>query len=955
MKFRLIRGKIILTLCGFIYTIVWASAVLVANAHTGKPYSLNYTRSHYQASNQNWSASQDTKGVMYFANNAGLLVYDGIQWKLHQTPSKQVVLAVVAKDHAQIFTAGHQEFGRWDRNKQGILEYTSLSKQLPAKLPPNSHFWKIIVTTEAVYFQSFNSIYKYNYKEIRKIEVDTPLLFLSEARNQLWVQEMKGRLFRLIHDKLEPVEGSELFKGMDVRIILPYNDTQYLIGTAVNGVYKYDGNTFTQWNTAFTALMQEADLNSGIRTSQGTYFWGTLLKGIYVTDNDGRVLDQFSTSNVLKNNTILGLFEDNAHNVWATLDKGITYIKYMNNMSSHTDHTGYMGTIYDAQVWNNTLFVATNQGVFSMDQDKLSRDGGISNMKPLPSINGQTWTLSVIGNKLYAANNSGVIEIDQNNAAREPYRIGTGAFDIHSVTYKMRNIFLVSSYTGVQLIDKLTGTITTFKEIIAPIRNIEVDHLNNLWIEHAHNGAYKAKIKDDNSGLTDIRFYGGDSSDTLPYRLRLFKVGGRICMLGDGKFYSYDDITDTIVANDALNTCFENMQDVVFVKQIHNDYYWAISQSSIYKFRYDGYVAQIQERYDIATNNGVMLSEDPNIGIVNDSLNLICLDNGFLVYTSPQQSITSPQRTLPLPYLQSLLIRNLEQDNFEVLAADEELIVPHAFNSVEIQFFADNIIAQDLSFQYMLERVDTQWSPIAKQNKAYYPRLKAGRYTFWVRTTDNLGNFSQALRITFTVGSPWYASTWAYLIYLCLAIATSFATWYLIRRYYQRQDRRRWRKLEAEQLMVKNEQLQVEIDKKNSELLTQTWFMIQKNELILKLKTIVDNFYNKNKSQSLIPLQREINALLNNDLDTDTDWDKFLIKFEEKHAGFFKKLKTEYPDLTISDLRLCACLKLNLDTKQIASLLNLSIRGVENSRYRLRKKLQLDTNDNLNMFFVSIS
>jgi FixJ family two-component response regulator len=69
-------------------------------------------------------------------------------------------------------------------------------------------------------------------------------------------------------------------------------------------------------------------------------------------------------------------------------------------------------------------------------------------------------------------------------------------------------------------------------------------------------------------------------------------------------------------------------------------------------------------------------------------------------------------------------------------------------------------------------------------------------------------------------------------------------------------------------------------------------------------------------------------------MDTEDDWNKFLIRFEEKHKNFFKKLKMLYPQLTNNDLRLCACLKLGLESKDIASLMNISVRAVENNRYR---------------------
>lgn len=160
---------------------------------------------------------------------------------------------------------------------------------------------------------------------------------------------------------------------------------------------------------------------------------------------------------------------------------------------------------------------------------------------------------------------------------------------------------------------------------------------------------------------------------------------------------------------------------------------------------------------------------------------------------------------------------------------------------------------------------------------------------------------------------------------------------------------------ETEFLRQMNEQLQNEIERKNAELFTQASFIIQKNELILNLKRIVDEICSKNTQKALIPLYQKINHLLANNLNTEDDWKIFLIKFEQKHHNFFKTLKEHYPQLTTNDLRLCACLKLNMDTKDTASLMNLSIRSIENNRYRLRKKLNLKSTQNLNDFFLTIN
>ena len=136
-------------------------------------------------------------------------------------------------------------------------------------------------------------------------------------------------------------------------------------------------------------------------------------------------------------------------------------------------------------------------------------------------------------------------------------------------------------------------------------------------------------------------------------------------------------------------------------------------------------------------------------------------------------------------------------------------------------------------------------------------------------------------------------------------------------------------------------------------MLTQTSFLIQKNELITEVKNIINDFRKMPKSKELTQMIRKIDILLST-IDSEADWKLFIIAFEEKHTDFFKKLKILYPELTANDLRLCACLRLNLESKEIASLMNLSIRAVENNRYRIRKKLKLKSSQNLNEFIISI-
>jgi DNA-binding CsgD family transcriptional regulator len=159
---------------------------------------------------------------------------------------------------------------------------------------------------------------------------------------------------------------------------------------------------------------------------------------------------------------------------------------------------------------------------------------------------------------------------------------------------------------------------------------------------------------------------------------------------------------------------------------------------------------------------------------------------------------------------------------------------------------------------------------------------------------------------------------------------------------------------EKEIMHLRNESLRNEMKFKNKELANATLHLIQKNKTLTYLREDLTRLIKNIPSDS--PEKQNVNNLLkkiNKDLKNEKGWELFNSYFDEVHQDFIGRLKDRYPDLTPKELRLCAYLKMNISTKEIAPLMNISVRGVEISRYRLRKKLQLDHNANLTEFLIS--
>lgn len=933
------------------YLLLWICLLpfLDLMPHT-KPLVVNIERNTYKAANKNWAIGQDEKGVMYFGNDVGLLESDGMEWKLHRLSEFPIVRALAIQSHQTIYTGGFEEMGRWDRDVSGALTYTSFKHLLPPDSFRNENIWRIWIDRNNVYFQSFSCIYIYADGVVSTVTCDNGLLFLSKVRDEYLVQEMYGALYRLENGKLHEMRNCDFLKGNLVRVILPYGEDQYLIGTSSGEIYLYDGIHISLWNNTLSSKLKGKELNCGLFSAhRGVYYLGTQLDGVYEVDLKGEVVNHFTATVSLSNNTILAMYEDNRKDIWLAMDRGLAYIHYSDRLNYFNSITRDAGAIYDIALWKDKIFIGTNQGVFYAGQNTLNEQDFFSHLQLIKGTQGQVWSFSRIDGRLFCGHNSGLLEITSDLIATDRYGINTGVYRVLETEIQNVPLLLVVTYKKLLVIHKTTGEVLGIDQISDPINAVEVDHLGNVWLETVSSGVYKCKFSEDLRTFLYCQYFGRETNPDLPKDIRLFKSGERILFLGNDNFWSYDESSDTIVPNRYLNRCFASVSNLRKIVYISGEQSWAITESSVYRFYYDGYTAHLLDSHNIDSDNLSLITGYEHVSVLNDTLSMICLDAGFIRYTSQQK--TNARTKLSVLSFESI---QGEGTGSLYLQPGNEMDIPYNSNNITVHFTVNNAFDPGVFVEYRLWGVDKNWSKPVRINRVTYDRLPEGEYLFSARVSDGLGHYSKVSSLAFRVLPPWYRTIWAYILYVAALFLLLYVVWVAVLRRYRTIHLQKLRVREARYLRMMNEKLLDEIKQKNAELLTQTSFTIQRNELTQKLKSVIDEFFSKNNQLTLQPLYRKMNELLNNNMNSENDWKAFLIQFEQKHDGFFKHLKEMHPQLTQNDLRLCACLKLNLDTKDIASLMNLSVRAIENNRYRLRKKLHLPPTQNLNEYFLKI-
>jgi len=935
----------------------------------GVPYVQNYSKALYQSGNQNWSITKDEHGIMYFGNADGLLSYDGKYWQVHTMPNDIVVRAVAADGKGKIYVGGFGEFGYWQNNSKGFLIYHSLIPRVPKKNVPSEEIWKIYIDGDRVLFQSFGAIYIYADGKITAIKSANPCVFLYKLGKRFFIEQLNIGLFELKKNKLEYVPGSNILGNSGVLSMLPYKKDEFLIGTSKDGLFIFDGKKIQPWANQANDFLKTYQLNNGAIVSGKYYAYGTILNGVVIIDTAGNVVQHINKSSGLQNNTVLSLYADDEENLWAGLDNGIDRIELNSPLYFYFDKTGNFGTVYSSSIYNNKIYLGTNQGLFYSEWSPNSTNQLFDKLdfQLIPGSQGQVWDLSTQDGKLFCGHNDGTYLV--NDATIKKIATVTGGWTIRKLN---KDMLIQGSYTGLVIYRKdasgnwvFDHRITGFSE---PSRYVEPDAKGQIWVSHAYKGIYKLTLNSDLTAVTSKKYY--DERNGLPssYNINVFNLDNKIVFSSDSGFYSYDDITDRFYKYQQLNSNLGEFASSNKIISADGRKYWFINHGrvSLADLSQAGKITIDSNTFTVL--NGKMVQHYENISRINNRMYLISVDDGFVIYNDDDVNTTS-KVTLP-----PVLIGRVENITDKIVAIsdngrDSAIEIPFTKNNIRILYALPYYRQAKIKYQYYLKGYSTQWSDWTTQTQKEFTNLGQGTYVFSVRAKINDSNITGATNFTFTILAPWYSNKIAIVIYVILLIIA----YYILRKLYARKLRRHQEhiqeKLQKEKeeflkqevianeqqiVKIKNEQLQEALAGKSRELANSAMNIVYKNELLQKISDEMQNLKDSNGKKLSEEQLKKIQKVINEGMTDERDWNLFESSFNEAHESFFKKLKVHHPDLVPNDLKLCAYLRMNMNSKEMASLLNISLRGVEIRRYRLRKKLNLEHDKNLVEFLMEL-
>lgn len=869
----------------------------------GVPLLQNFTPPQYQDKGKIWDIKTATNGIVYMAADKGLLEYDGKTWNSFKG-SNGFTRSVLVVNDSLIYTGSDLDFGVWKKNKFQGFEYSSMYPFQEVVQDVSEEFWDVYQLSKDIIFVSSQNIYLYKNEQLVKIAAPSQFTGSFQVNDSLYFADREYGLYVFAGFSLQKV--LEYPQNINLEIAGIYqNAGKLVIVTRNSGLFQYASGRLSRLENELSEKLGKAKVFSFEKIGETHLAFGTVLKGLYISDLEGNIIHTINRHKGLPSNTVLSLHYSKARKLWLGMDYGVASLNLGNSFTWFYDYRGDFGPGYTALLNNGIFYLGTNQGLYQSDWEQLNNNHEFFRFQILPETEGQVWTLANIDNKVFMGHDKGLFVVQENSVKKLNDEQGVWSI----LPYK--NFLLTGNYNGISIFRKEGGNWSFWKKmelILGSCNQLIIEKDNILWVNIPNFGIIRAVLNDE-LNPEERQIFPQDNFEGID--AFLLKSDSGIQVLTDKFQYTFN-------ASGKVFTQGEEMT-APLLKGFLPGIYKSVALNSDYEF--------------------------------------FPVYNGFALKYLRSNEAAEPNS-------QKLVLRKMEAfRNQEKRLISPGTKSPYHFNNVRIEYIVPN--QENVKYQYKLND-ETEWSPWIPENTFDFTGLGTQEHEIQVRALIH-GKTTEIQTVSLSITPPMYRKWYAYLFYFLL-IASTIS---LIRvrhitmlkkqkhkmlrkeqnamRKQAEKHRQKLQQIEQEQLHQEYTQLKQQLKNKTIELATKARDNEEKNRLILSLKESCEMAL-KNPALSKIKLA-EMSHLLDSYLNVEDN--TFEIQMDELHQDFFRKLKENFPELSNNDLRWCAYLKIGLNSKEIAEILNIQPSSAYISRSRLRKKLNLDAEEDLYTFLTT--
>ncbi|HON70180.1 MAG TPA: hypothetical protein PL153_03880, partial [Tenuifilum sp.] len=339
-----------------------------------------YSANTYQAATQNWGIVQDKRGVIYFANGAGVLEFDGKNWQFIEVGKGASVRSIAIDSNDRIYVGGYGEFGLLSPDKTGLLRYVSLSSHVDSAYKEFNEVWDTRVIADTVFFLTDRCVFSYYKGKISYFPLEgNRVFYLSHVLGSRYVAHILNEgMFFIDSGNLKLIKGSQQFSSLKIHSVIPFNG-KYLLCTRENGLYSvdYENGVFENFNSLSVLSPNAQSVDSyfktnlfyhGISVNDSLLALSSILGDVIIVDQKFRVVDVIDQCSIGVRSTANFLYYQPSGILWLALNNGIASVELSSPFRYWNEQVGIDGVLSDVARKGDFFYLSTGSGLFYIEK-----------------------------------------------------------------------------------------------------------------------------------------------------------------------------------------------------------------------------------------------------------------------------------------------------------------------------------------------------------------------------------------------------------------------------------------------------------------------------------------------------------------------------------------------------------------------------------------------------------
>ena len=780
----------------------------LAAQDAGIPFIRNFSPKEYGADAQNWAVTQGPRGIVYAANNQGVLAYDGVRWRLIRTPGRTTVRSLAEDADGRIFVGAVGELGYLAPDASGRMAFVSLADKLPADARAFTDVWTTRATPRGILFQSREELLLYKDGAFRVWKAGTTFHVAFSVGSRIFVRQRGAGLQELADGALSLVPGGERFANESVFAMLPMKDG-ILVASRNLGLWKLTETGLAPFPTEADARLKAAALYAGAVLQDGSFALATTQGGLFALDETGRVRLALDQASGLIGDNVKAIFPDGHGSIWLALDNGLARVEWPSPFTWLDRRQGLKGTIWAMIRHEGRLFVATGQGAYALSPAK---DGALPGFQSLGNTQAQCLSFLEMDGHLLLANARGVLEI-KGDAAVAVRPSSTVAISFLRSKKDPSRVF-VGLQGGLASLRWSNGT--WLDEGIVPgvtddIYSMGEDAQGRLWLGTGAQGVVRVSFPMGWSGGAaspppQVDRFGPEQGLPSSNQIVVAKAGSGLVFGTHGGLFSFEEASGRFAPDPRFSGLFGGARR--WVKTLASDAQgrlWIDAVDETAGTHETGIAAPGADgRYSWDSTAFRRISDTDVEAIYPEADGVVWLGGPEGIVRFDSTIARSPDP--PFPVVLSG-IRTKEGGTVSPDARPPRL--PFARNALTFEYTAPGLDQPAATqFQVLLEGYDHDWGPWTSETRKEYTNLHEGPYRFRVRARNVYGREAEEAMFAFRILPPWWRAWWAWLLWVAAAAcALGSAIWIRTRMLRERNARLEARIAEATEELREREQL----------------------------------------------------------------------------------------------------------------------------------------------------